>query len=204
MRLTIIPADNLVLIDGRAISIANLSTLLPGIRAVQWGGERGEIEHAPDEDGDIPPNTTIESAAAFQSIIDLWNDAAFAIDNPQPPVPPTPDEWRAVLIAHAAARRFDFEVSGADCDGRVVATDRESQAKLIAEFVAIGGGIRIDPSPWKFADGEFASLTNAQMGAVILASRTHIADAFAREADVLAAIAAGTITTKAEIDAAFE
>ena len=108
---------------------------------------------------------------------------------------------KARLTAYAAARRYAVETGGCAWSGHTVQTDRESQSKLIAEFVAIGASLRTDPSPWKMADG-FASLTNAQMLAVIAAARAHIAAAFAAEAAAVASITAGTITTTAEIDAA--
>lgn len=108
---------------------------------------------------------------------------------------------KADLAAYAAAKRYAVEIGGCSWSGHFVQTDRDSQAKLIAEFVAIGAGLRADPSAWKFANG-FAFVSNADMGAVILAARTHIAACFAKEAEVLAAIQDGTMTTTAQIDAA--
>ncbi len=113
------------------------------------------------------------------------------------PLPPTTVE----LATYAAARRYQVEVAGCSWGTYTVATDRESQGKMIAEFVAISGGLRTDPSPWKFKDGTFASLSNADMSAVALAARAHIANAFALEEQALAAITAATITTYAGIDA---
>ncbi len=112
-------------------------------------------------------------------------------------IQPTPSDLRA----RAAAKRWAVETGGClDPSARPIATDRDSQAKLIAEMVAIGAGMRTDPSPWKLADGSFSSLTNVEMLAVIAAARAHIAAAFAAEAVVLAAIDAGTITTLAAVD----
>lgn len=108
------------------------------------------------------------------------------------------------LTSYAATVRWQREVGGTTWNGRPVDTDRESgQPKLLAEFVAISAGLRTDPSPWKFANGEFVSLSNADMGALCLAVRNFIAAQFAIEATVLAAIEAGTVTTTAEIDTAF-
>lgn len=115
-------------------------------------------------------------------------------------VQPTLEE----LVAYAADVRWRKEVAGVEwAEGLVIQTDRESQGKLLAEFVAISGGLRPDPSPWKFADNKFAMLSNADMSAVCLASRAHVAAAYAAESSVVSQIAAGTITTTAEIDAAF-
>lgn len=115
---------------------------------------------------------------------------------------PAPVVTGDMLKAHAAALRYGFEVGGCDWGEYRVNTDRESQGKLIAEFVAMSAGLRADPSVWKFANG-FAVLSNASMGEVILAVRAHVADAFAREAACVAAINDGTMTTYEDIAAAF-
>jgi len=129
-----------------------------------------------DEDGD-------ETVAALQAVL-------------------SPYGLFVALEDYAAHKRWQVETGGCPWQGRVIATDRDSQTKLIAEMVAVGAGLRIDGSPWKFADGSFAALSNAEAAAMIAAARAHIAGAFAAEADVLAGIAAGSITSRADIDAA--
>ncbi len=119
----------------------------------------------------------------------------------EPELEPTPVVTKADLKAHAAAVRYGVEVSGCVWEGQRVHTDRESRANLIAEFVAIGAGLRADPSPWKFVDG-YASVSNEQMLAVVLAARTHVTAAYAVEDAVIASIDAGTIATKEHVNAA--
>lgn len=121
---------------------------------------------------------------------------SYQLDDVPQPKPPS-------LAEYAAMRRWEAEVGGTTWSGWSVHTDRESQGKIVAEVLAIERGERQDGDAWKFADGEFRALTNADMEALALAVRTHIRDAFAIEAQVLADIAAGNITTMAEIDAAF-
>lgn len=137
-------------------------------------------------------------AAAYAGC--LWSEAGGFQE-------PAKSLTKVALIAYAANARWQKEVGGvAWPDGEsthVIATDRESQGKLLMEFVAINNGLRADPSPWKFAGGYFVSLTNAQMSAVALVGRSFVADAYSREAAVQAGINAGTITTTAEIDAVF-
>ena len=119
-----------------------------------------------------------------------------------PPVAPAPTKKQ--LSDYAAQVRFMKETSGvAWRDGLVIQTDRDSQSKMIAEFVSIGAGLRIEPSPWKFADNKFASLSNADMADVCTTSRNWVASAFSSENTVQAQIAAGTFTTFAQIDTAF-
>lgn len=117
---------------------------------------------------------------------------------PDPVLPPTADQ----LKAHAAAVRYGFETGGCDWGDYRVHTDRESQGKLLAEFVAMSAGLRQDPSAWKFVNG-FAVLSNAQMSEVVFASRMHVADAYGRETAVVAAIEGGEVTTLEQVAAVF-
>lgn len=112
--------------------------------------------------------------------------------------PPAPD-----LVAYVADRRWQKEVGGCEWNGYPVSTDRDSQAKVIAERLAVMAGVRADPSGWKFSDGVFRMVSNEDFVALALAVRDHVQSAFTLEAMVLAAIANETITTSAEIDEAF-
>lgn len=121
-------------------------------------------------------------------------------DNFQEPEP-VPEPLN--LPAYAASKRYAREVGGITWEGHPVSTDRESQNKLLAEYVAVFTNQRIDPSYWKMADGSFIPLTNTQMSALALAAKEHVRDAFFREGVVLGGIAQGTITTPQQIDEAF-
>lgn len=88
MRVTIIRDDGVVGVDF-VFRKVDLSALPTSVRAVQWDGTKGHVEH--DEDAE----TALDSIADFQAFIDLWTAAA-----PPPPPPPTP----AQLIAAAHAR----------------------------------------------------------------------------------------------------
>lgn len=134
--------------------------------------------------------------------------AALGLEPPTKAVPvddgiPQNDHPGMTLSEYAAAKRWEREVSGTVWNSWPVLSDRESQSKIIAEAVAIEKGERIDGDPWKFADGEFRSLTNEQMDELAAAVRLHVRNSYGIEAQVLAAIEAGSITTEAQIDAAF-
>ncbi len=119
-----------------------------------------------------------------------------------PPTAPPPN--KAQLAAYAADLRYQKEIAGvAWTNGLVIQTDRESQSKMLSEFVSISAGLRPEPSPWKFADNKFANLSNADMSAVCLAARAYVAGLFASEETVQAQIVAGTFTTFEQIDTAF-
>lgn len=112
-------------------------------------------------------------------------------------VPPAVD-----LASYLADRRWQAEVAGTVWNGWPVATDQTSQQKVLAEFVAVGGGLRTDGAVWKFADGEFRAVSNADFASLAMAVRNHIESCFALEASLLSGISAGTVTTTSEIDAA--
>lgn len=146
-----------------------------------------------------PTATDAEVTATMERALDSWA----GLPAPEAPVAAemSPEAKTAMLIAYAAEKRWQVEIAGTTWNGHGVHTDRESQTKLLAAFVAIGTGLRQDPSPWKFKDG-FQDLSNAQMSEVILASLAHVNAAFAVEKALVAEVEAGNITDKSAIDAA--
>ena len=108
---------------------------------------------------------------------------------------------KAGLVAYAADARWRKEIGGLDVGGTNVATDRGSQA-MIAGADAY---LQISPEATiRFkAAGGFVTLDAEAMRAVALAVGAHVQACFALEADVQAAIEAGTITSTGEIDDAF-
>jgi hypothetical protein len=128
--------------------------------------------------------------------------ASYAGQHPPEEAVPAPVPSKAALLAYAAHKRWTYETRGAIWNGNLVHTDRESQTKLLAVQVQIGMGLRPDPSPWKFKGG-FANISNADMLAVISAAVAHVQGAFAKEAALEQSIAAGSVTTREQIDAVF-
>lgn len=115
---------------------------------------------------------------------------------------PAPVLSKDDLKGYAADKRWRVEIGGTPWGAYIVDTSRASQSKLIAEFVALGSGLRTDGDGWKMSGGEWVLLTNAQMGAVCFAARAHVSNAFATEGGLIAQIDAGTVTTIAQIEAA--
>ena len=74
-RITIIPDDNIVIVDGDAREISMVG-IDPAIHAVQWFGAAGEIEY-----NDGRAHEPITDITPFQIFITRWNDAE--------PAPPT-------------------------------------------------------------------------------------------------------------------
>ena len=109
----------------------------------------------------------------------------------------------ASLQAYAASVRYSKEVGGFTVNGVKYPSDRESQAKLTAAALFA----QVDNTKtfvWKLDDGTFSPSLNAtQMIEVAAAVGGYVNDCFAKEATTIAAITAGTITTRDQVDAGF-
>lgn len=68
MRLTIVPDDNKVKIDGIVAFNVSMDGVNPLIHAVQWYGSHGEIEWKPS-DTEPQRNETIDSIDAFAFLV---------------------------------------------------------------------------------------------------------------------------------------
>ncbi|MDQ2083092.1 DUF4376 domain-containing protein [Xanthobacteraceae bacterium Astr-EGSB] len=106
------------------------------------------------------------------------------------------------LVAYAAATRWRRETGGVTIAGVTVATDRESQAMLSGAHAYVQANPAAATIRWKSEDG-FVALDAPQITALALAVGAHVQACFTAEADIAAGIESGTITTRAEIDAAF-
>lgn len=127
-----------------------------------------------------------------------WTYDAGTFTPPPPPAPPTKDD----LIAYAADARWRKEVGGIAVSGVPVATDDRSKQMIIGARLAADA----DPdwtSQWVGADGAIYSIDAATIIAISNAVQAHVNACFATFASVKAEIDAGTITTTAQIDAAF-
>jgi hypothetical protein len=94
---------------------------------------------------------------------------------------------KALLKDVAAGKRWAKETGGAVWNGHAIHTDRESQAKIIAAYVAAKDGVRTDPSGWKTPEG-FLSVTNAQAIEMALTVQAHIQTCYDQEAAMIAQI----------------
>lgn len=111
--------------------------------------------------------------------------AGHPLDKPDP-VPKAPEatiaEIRVGAKAKLASRRYKIEVGGIEIAGTPVATDRQSQAMLIAALVQLGADETVQ---WKGPDGVFRPITRDQLAAVARAVKEHIQACFAREAELV-------------------
>jgi len=84
---TIVPADNMVIIDGEA-HVVDCAAVDPKIHAIQWSGTAGWIEFvdADPYDGQCDPHRPLTDFAPWQHLIDDWTAAKAAAATP-PPAP---------------------------------------------------------------------------------------------------------------------
>lgn len=163
MRLTIIPSDRVVTVDGVS-RVFDFETD-PNIHAVQWRGDSGSVEQ--HEGG----SRYIDSLAEFQEIIDAYN----ALD-PNPA--PAPDDLAAVLAAY----RYDQETGGTTVFEVPVQTDRDTRANLIGARIKAMENSEYTVV-WKTVDG-FVSLTAPQIIAIADAVADHVQRCFKAEKEV--------------------
>jgi hypothetical protein len=130
-----------------------------------------------------PPKLTGTQVAQWQG---EWVKLPTA---PEPPPAPTPD-WPSLI----AARRYTAEMAGTTVQGMAIATDDRSQGLITGAALAA----MLDAEytiKWKTAEG-FVELTGAQIIGVASAVRAYVQACFDREADLLTAVAGGTITAE--------
>lgn len=138
-KITIIPDDSLVMIDGRGFDGLDMTDLPSTIHAVQWYGEYGVIEYKTEENGVKPANERIASLDGFEAVIAAWETAREAADAPIPEVEPTLEQIATTLLqyvdthlrATANSRNYDSIDSAAKYIGNTL------NPKWAAEGVAL-------------------------------------------------------------------
>ena len=78
MRLTIIPVDGAVRVDGKGFGGLDLSFMDASVHAVQWYETHGEVEVKDPVTGRMVANEVITSIDAFQPVLDVWQAAKTA------------------------------------------------------------------------------------------------------------------------------
>jgi len=75
MRVTIVPADQYVSVDGIGFSNLDLSLMAPDIHAIQWYETYGEVEIKDPTTGRMLRNDVIDSLGPYQLTLDAWQAA---------------------------------------------------------------------------------------------------------------------------------
>lgn len=71
MHVTIVRADNIVIVDGVSATV-DCSGLSAHVHAVHWADTEGWIEFAPDADGRLGPNTKIVDFSPYKFLFERW------------------------------------------------------------------------------------------------------------------------------------
>jgi hypothetical protein len=79
MRVTIIPADGFVSVDGEGYSGLDLNFMDANIHALQWYETEGELE-IQDTRGRVIENRPIDSLEPYQPALDAWQVAKDAAE----------------------------------------------------------------------------------------------------------------------------
>lgn len=106
------------------------------------------------------------------------------------------------LLAYAEQRYAVAEAAGTVWNGLPIRTDEKAQAKMQAELLALQLDIRQDGDPWEYGDGVLRPTLNDDLILVATAAREHVLAALGKLHGIKAQLG-DTITTTAEIDAAF-
>ena len=145
-----------------------------------------------DEDGPLPERSTPSKPMKLTgSQVARWTGSGWEklAAAPEPEPPPAPD-WPALI----AARRFQAETGGVIVEGIQVNTERDSQSLLTGAAFAAS----LDPGyhiKWKAATG-FVDLTGEQIIGIASQVRAFVQACFNREAELLGAVADGSITAE--------
>jgi hypothetical protein len=79
MRVTIIPADGFVSVNGEGYGQLDLSSMASDIHALQWYETEGELE-IEDARGRVIENRPIDSLEPYQPALDAWQVAKDAAE----------------------------------------------------------------------------------------------------------------------------
>lgn len=163
-----------------------------------------ELTYPPTDKGqknaDIPADAIAVSDQQWldASMLKLWIAPDGTLTTP--PAAEPGDE--VDLEAYAAQKRWEKEVGGIEVNGLTVATDDRSKTMISGARVAAMANPDFTTA-WKGSSGEFVPLDASAVVAISDAVLAHVSNCFAIEAQVLADIEAGAITTVEQIDAVF-
>lgn len=131
MRVTIVRDDGVVGVDG-IFRHVDMEGLPEGVRAVQWDGAKGHVEHEEE-------NTPLADIEEFRVFLDRWTAAA-------PPVAPEPAPEQRRLAAHMRINAA-YEAAVAKLVGGYPSHEIDSWAKQEAEARAWLAD-NAKPTPW--------------------------------------------------------
>lgn len=109
----------------------------------------------------------------------------------------------AGLIAYASRKRWEREVKGIVIGGVAVATDDRSKQMIMGARLAAEADENFT-TPWVASDGSVVTLNSAQVVGISNAVLSHVQECFSIFATVQTGINNNSITTRAQVNSAFE
>lgn len=98
MRLTVIPSDNVIILDGEVLKFSYIAD--PNIHAIQWYGAHGYIEYVNGN------QVKTVDAADVQSFVAAFNAEKARLAAPKPPKTPAELEMEASNLAKVALAKI--------------------------------------------------------------------------------------------------
>lgn len=132
---------------------------------------------------------------SLESIIQMYSPVAYWMEQdaqvvvpelgsgeivPPAPEPVTLESAKRDKLAELAAWRYAKEVGGINVAGAKVKTDRESQATLTGAFISLSQGL-LQSVDWKLDNGQWATLTLAEITPIAQAVVSHVQACFTAE-----------------------
>ena len=156
MRVTIVPEDQCVIVDGDALSGLALPAS-PNTHAIQWYGAHGVIEKK------TGPAERFTDESVIAPFVAVWQARRDEIDNPPQPPAPTMPELQALRRAEVKRLRDKKETEGFSYLGKVFDSDERSVQRITSAALTaqvVGAGFSID---WTAADNSVVTLNQAAM-----------------------------------------
>lgn len=155
---------------------------------------------------DTPSSNTTDHAPPTQDTSSNWTGQAWVIaDLPNTPIVHSMPLAEPVPIApswaeQVAETRYQHEIAGVQWQGFLIATDRDSQAKLASEVQAADKGWRADGDLWKCVALDtgavvFRPTTNAELLDLGQRVSQYIRACYARESSLIAEGEGATLET---------
>ena len=196
MKLTIIPEDGAVYVDGSAtLGLAITAPL--DVRALQWSGASGWVEHSTGE-----PNQQITELPAWaldavelrsSHLADLAAEAAAAAAQAAyAAAHPTHAVIRAAIKAERDRRKFN----GVFVSGKWIHTDTYSRTQWMGMVMM---GASVPAIEWTTMDGTSITTSQALAGAVFQATATLDATLFAYAKSLIDAVDASNDPASVDI-----
>lgn len=160
------------------------------------------IDDLPALMAQIPPETArrvVYDGATGLLTYDAGDAAAITAANGS-----LPAGRRAHLHAHAAHLRWQRETGGIVVGGLAVPTDEHTRNVLTAAYIKASASPSYSIADWKTAPGTYVTLDAATITSIANAVEAHVQACFSANRVVDEAIDAGTVTTVAEVEAAFD